>query len=112
MNFRRLDVYQLALQVIADSASMIETPGHSELRDQLRRAAQSVALNIAEATGRTQVQDQRRFFAIARGSAMECAAIVDICRLHGAAKASVLDEVDGRLLSVVRILSKLARERE
>jgi four helix bundle protein len=46
------------------------------LRDQLLRAAQSIALNLAEGRGRPTVKDQKRFFSIAFGSVRECQAIL------------------------------------
>ena len=48
------------------------------LRDQLLRAASSVALNLAEGAGRSSRADQRRFFSIAFGSLRECEAILDL----------------------------------
>ncbi len=48
------------------------------LRDQLDRASASVLLNCAEAVGRSGRRDQARLFAIARGSAYECLAILDL----------------------------------
>ena len=51
--------------------------GYGALADQLRRAALSCPLNIAEGAGRISAADAARHDAIARGSAMECAAIVD-----------------------------------
>jgi four helix bundle protein len=47
-------------------------------RDQWLRASQSMPLNIAEGNGKTADGDRRRFFEIARGSALECAAIQDV----------------------------------
>jgi four helix bundle protein len=46
-------------------------------RDQLLRASQSIPLNIAEGNGKGTNADRRRFFEIARGSALECASIQD-----------------------------------
>jgi four helix bundle protein len=46
-------------------------------RDQLRRASQSISPNIAEGNGKGTNGDRCRFFAIARGSALECASIQD-----------------------------------
>jgi four helix bundle protein len=44
----------------------------------LLRASQSIPLNIAEGNGKTSPADRRRFFEIARGSALECAVIQDV----------------------------------
>lgn len=51
---------------------------HRPERDQWLRANQSSPLNIAEGNGKTADTDRRRYFEIARGSALECAAIQDI----------------------------------
>ncbi|HUC07152.1 MAG TPA: four helix bundle protein, partial [Solirubrobacterales bacterium] len=51
------------------------------MQDQLRRAALSIPLNIAEASGRTGKAEAARTYAIARGSAMECAAVMDALKL-------------------------------
>ena len=40
--------------------------------------AQSIPLNIAEGNGKESLKDKNRFFEIARGSALECAAIHDV----------------------------------
>lgn len=38
----------------------------------------SIRINIAEGNGKTVEADRRRYFEIARGSALECAAIQDV----------------------------------
>ena len=55
--------------------------GNSGLSDQLRRASLSTPLNIAEGSGKPTAADRKRFCGIARGSAMECSAILDACRV-------------------------------
>lgn len=52
------------------------------IKDQLSRASFSIALNIAEGSGRFSKPDRRNFFVISRGSVFECVAILDI--LHDA----------------------------
>ena len=48
------------------------------LQDQLLRASSSVALNIAEGSGKRTQNDQKRFYSIALGSLRECQAILEI----------------------------------
>ncbi|MBX3273820.1 MAG: four helix bundle protein [Sandaracinaceae bacterium] len=55
--------------------------GYAHLADQPRRAATSSPLNIAEAAGRASDADAARHYAIARGSAMECAAVLDALKV-------------------------------
>ena len=109
LSFQRLDVYRCAIELLA-LATAIELPrGLSHLADQLRRAALSVPLNMAEAAGRNSDADAARHYAIARGSAMECAAIMDSLYV-----LKVLDEARHEhaieLLSrIVAMLTKLCR---
>jgi len=67
-NFRRLDVYGCAISFFKLAIPLIErTPtGYHSLADQLRRAAVSIPLNIAEGSGRFD-KDERRYFSMARG---------------------------------------------
>ncbi len=86
-------------------------PGYANLADQLRRASLSIPLNIAEGLGKTGPADQRRFYAIARGSAMECGAIVDACAALGFIEKDVCRKALEPLESIVRILSKMCLPR-
>ena len=112
MYFKKLDVYQLAIHHFPLAQQLIgKIPaGYREVRDQLRRAALSIPLNVAEGAGKTKPADQRRFFAIARGSAMECAALLDVCRVLNVGTPGLRDEADAMLLSLVRMLSKMSLE--
>ena len=58
-----------------------------KLRDQAMRAAKSAVLNIAEATGRGTLADQKRVYAIARGEMSEAAAALDIALDLGECRA-------------------------
>ena len=76
----KLDVYRLAIGYVAWVYE--KTPNLRGIfrpaRDQWLRASQSIPLNIAEGNGKTAEADRRRYFEIARGSALECAAIQDV----------------------------------
>ena len=69
----------------------------------------SVPLNIAEAVGTTSEADRNNRYAIARGEAMECGAIIDVVRLVGAVPESDLSAGKQLLVRVVGMLSKLCR---
>lgn len=111
MNFRKLDVYQKAVRFLPFAAGITDRlpSGYAALADQLRRASLSISLNIAEGSGKSTGPDQRRFYAIARGSAMECAAIIDACRALNLIEPVQAQESDQLLLSVVMMLSKMCR---
>ncbi|NLG01224.1 MAG: four helix bundle protein [Lentisphaerae bacterium] len=75
LGHERLDVYRLAIGYVAwvyEIAARLEGV-HRAARDQWLRASQSIPLDIAEGNGKTAVVDRRRYFEIARGSALECA---------------------------------------
>ena len=75
--------------------------------DQLRRAAASVVLNISEGNARTGPKERARFFAIARASAAESAACIDVAlALRLICEPDALYFKD-RLLQVVKMLYKL-----
>ena len=111
LSFQKLDVYRCAIDFVAQAIEIAATVprGHAELRDQLRRAALSVPLNIAEGAGRTSDTDAARHFAIARGSAMECAAVLDVTRALGVLPEHRYQQATDLLARVVAMLTKLCR---
>jgi four helix bundle protein len=85
----RLDVYREAIAFIAWQSTLLEgTVRAGEVKDQLDRASTSIPLNIAEGNGKFGPKDRCRFFDTAHGSALECAAGLDVL----VAKAKVAPE--------------------
>ena len=80
MDHEKLDVYKVAILLVGETWNILSKigVGNSEIVNQLKRAILSIPLNIAEGVGKTTVADKKRFFSIARGSAMESAAIFDV----------------------------------
>ncbi|MHB8956522.1 MAG: four helix bundle protein [Pirellulaceae bacterium] len=76
----QLDVYRVALEFVGWTFQACQplSGANRHARDQLLRASQSIPQNIAEGNGKRSTADRRRYFEIARGSAQECAATVDI----------------------------------
>jgi four helix bundle protein len=84
--FEELDCYQLALEVFREAYAVAQRlPKHElyNLSSQLRRAATSTTLNIAEGYGRFHFLDKARFYYIARGSLSETLAAFIDCHVAG-----------------------------
>ncbi|HKL27106.1 MAG TPA: four helix bundle protein [Desulfuromonadales bacterium] len=107
----QLDVYRLSVDYVAWSYALAkELSGvDRHARDQLLRAAQSIPLNVAEGNGKGTNADRRRFFEIARGSALECAAIQDCLEACHVLSPDQNAEAKTMLLRIVSMLTKLAR---
>jgi four helix bundle protein len=72
-------VYQCALEFATLSQDLIESlRKKTSTRDHLEHSGDSIALNIAEGNGKFSKKDRARFFQIARGSALESAACLDL----------------------------------
>jgi four helix bundle protein len=116
LDHERLDVYRAALEFLPLALSLVPRQGERYLLDQLERAAQSIVLNIAEGAGRHSAGDKRHHYEIAKGSATECAAILDILRARGLGAAERHAEARALIVRVTQMLSRMCgapgRERE
>ena len=111
MSYEKLDVYQCSIQFLSMVIRLIdEMPrGHASIADQIKRAAMSIPLNIGEGAGKRTKADCRKYFDIARGSAMECAAAIDVCRVLELIKEQDLKSSKELLHRIVAMLTVLAR---
>ena len=73
-------------------------------KDQLDRASTSIPLNIAEGNGKFSARDRARFLEMARGSALECAACLDVLFVR---KLATEQQVAGRKEKLARIVQML-----
>ena len=113
LDHEKLDVYNVSIEFMATAINIAtEVPrGYSSLADQLKRAAWSIPLNIAEGCGKNTIKDKKRFYAIARGSAMECGAIIDVCRVLEIDKIESFKEGKVLLNRIVSMLTKMCFSR-
>jgi four helix bundle protein len=109
----KLVAYQRSIEFVAWSADLLEAVTTKlSVSDQLDRASTSVPLNIAEGNGKYTPPDRCRYFEIARGSALECAACLDVLVAKGECTAdqiqigkALLHEVVSLLIGLIRSLS-------
>lgn len=108
----RLDVYQVSIQFAVCVSNLAKQCNGTmrNVRDQLLRASQSIPLNIAEGNGKRSYAHRRRYLEIARGSAMESAAALDILVGCGAFSGEVVDTGKKLLLRIISMLSKMTEQ--
>ena len=111
LDHEKLDAYRCSIEFLAKALDVLgQLPrGHAALSDQLRRAAMSVPLNIAEGAGKVTQNERAHFHRIARGSAMECGAIIDVVRLMDVVPEEQLVDAKSLLVRIVSMLSKMCR---
>jgi len=106
----KLDVYRAAIEYVGWAYRFCEAlAGHRNAKDQLLRAAQAIPLNIAEGNGKGTDGDRRRYFEIARGSALECGAVQDVLQVCGALTAEENEKNKDLLDRIVAMLTKLGQ---
>ena len=106
----KLDAYRLAIDFVAWVDALIdELPrqGRPGAVKHLDDASTSIALNIAEGNGKRSVADRIRFLEIARGSALECAACLDVLVVRKKLETGAAAAGTSTLVRVVRTITKL-----
>jgi four helix bundle protein len=82
LSHTKLNVYSYANELIIECYALVKLLPFEErfnLVQQIKRAALSVKLNIAEGATRKSLQERRRFFEISRGSLVEIDAAFEVC---------------------------------
>ena len=113
-DFCKLDVYQKAKAFCILMHKLISDRNFDRTtNDQLRRASFSIMLNIAEGSSRFSNKDRKNFMVIARGSAFECAAILEylyevleIVKDSYVNFLNTLEEISKMLFGLIRGLNK------
>ena len=105
-----LEVYRVSLKMIEGVRPLIGVVARRDraLADQMRRAATSVPLNIAEGT-ESLGGNKRVRFRTAAGSAAEVDAALEVSVAWGYVTAAQAREVRGHLDRIRRMLSRLGR---
>jgi four helix bundle protein len=114
----KLTVYQSSITFIMWSTELLsQVKTKAAVKVQLDRASTSIPLNIAEGNGRFAIRDRCRYLDFARGSALECAACLDVLVAKQLAKdvATLLGkkqlvEIVSMLMGLIKSLSSRVGE--
>jgi four helix bundle protein len=106
----KLIVYQISINFIVWLQKILkDVPKKHAVYDQLDRSSTSIALNIAEGNGKYSRKDRCRYFDIARGSALESAAALDILAAKAIVKQNEMIPGKEMLKQIVSMLVGLIK---
>ena len=111
IRFETLDVYQDSLtyaNTIYDLSKGWSRDYLYDLTSQLRRAALSIPLNVAEGSAKSD-RDFTRFLDIARGSCFECIPLFEIANRQGLITSREKEEWDDRFTRLAISLGALKK---
>ena len=101
----KLDAYQESIVFCSWVGDLLsEITSKAAAKDQLDRASTSLPLNIAEGNARFSDADRSRFLEIARGSALECAACLDVLVARRLIAAQRIVPAKEQLVRIVKML--------
>ena len=111
LDHEKLEVYRFAIQFVILADEIIENlpRGRAYLADQLRRAASSIPLNIAEGAGEYAPTEKARFYRMAKRYATESASILDILLHLKLIEEKVFARAREFLARIVAMLIKLVQ---
>ncbi len=107
LNFEKLRVWQKSIEyahllvLIADN---LPQKYQFSFADQLRRAALSIASNIAEGVGRASHRDRANFYSIAKGSVYETVNIVKLLE-----KLNLIDSKKFELIEIYNSAEEIVK---
>ncbi len=106
----KLDVYRQAIDFCGWVGEFLASISpKAAAKDQLDRASTSIPLNIAEGNGKFSARDRARFFEMARGSALECAACLDVLIARTLTTGEKVTASKEQLVRIVEMLVGLLR---
>ncbi len=108
LNHQRLDVYSHSRAFVLECYRFTGVLPESEkygMISQIRRAALSVHLNIAEGASRKSRVERKRYYEVARGSIVEIDAALDLASGLGYIKQSKIDSLGDAMVKCFKLLT-------
>jgi four helix bundle protein len=108
LNHQKLDIYSISRQFVLECYRLTKKFPVEEkfaMVAQIRRAALSVHLNIAEGASRKSEVERKRFYEVAGGSVIEIDAALDIASDLGYLKEKETDNLGRFMINCFKILT-------
>ena len=112
LNHKKLDVWQIAMEFVTAIYKVTKNFPKEELyglTNQIRRAAVSIASNIAEGSARSSSADRKRFYEISRSSLVEVDTQLEIARNLKFVNKNNLNELEPFLEEIFAKISNLIK---
>jgi len=112
LNHQKLDVYQASRTFVTECYKLsVLLPSEEKfgMISQIRRAALSVHLNIAEGSSRKSEVERKRYFEISRGSVIEIDAALDIAHDIGYLKNINTETLGKSMVKCFKMLSGMIK---
>jgi len=110
LSHTKLDVFSVSKSFVIDCYKETKSFPSEEkfaMISQIRRAALSVHLNVAEGCSRKSLAERRRFYEIARGSLIEVDTAIDIAIELGYTTKQKLSELGKLMIRAFQLISKM-----
>jgi len=110
LNHKTLDVYQAARELVKEVHTIsLALPDEEKfnMKQQIRRAALSLKLNLSEGSSRKSEKERKRYFEIARGSVVEIDAALETAIDLDYYKVNELEKSGNLLNKCFAMLSKM-----
>lgn len=112
LNHKNLEVWKISILIVKKLYSLTEYFPKYEtygLTNQLRRASISISSNIAEGSSRNSILERRRFYEIARSSAVEIDTQLEIALLLNYIDKTELDKFEVDFIRLFKLISGLIK---
>lgn len=110
LNHQKLDIYSISKLFVFECYRITRSFPVEEkfgMISQIRRAALSVHLNLAEGASRKSVQERKRYYEVARGSIIEIDAALDLAKELDYLNNLELTKLGDSMVSCFKILTTL-----
>lgn len=111
-DFEHLEIYKKSIDLIDRVYKVTKNFPREEIfgiTSQFRRASISIALNVAEGSGRSKKLEKRRFYEIARASVFECIPIIEISKNQNYIGEDEFTQFRGICIELGRMLTGLMK---